>query len=312
MASQVGSRLVSSEKSWPATFSGTHATPRLIAFTYSAVRPQRFASSVAMSVKSRTSPCGSTAGWRSAKPAWFQNCSTYLVPPMRISCRLSRSLASGSSRSAKWFVSSRVKANATTNGKRAIFACDAGRVPERDRGVGAVDEPQVRQRHARQALRRLVEEHPREVRRPQRLAPRAVGGERHHRAVGVADVRLRAPARLVGRVERVVHEPVGAGLHALVAVVVRAVEAHRRADRAARHLQRADQRGEHRARPHALVAAPAVVDGLAQRDRDGAERQRHAVDLDRLAHVRVVEVLVGDAADRRRGNLAHVLRPFRA
>ena len=44
----------------------------------------------------------------------------YFEPPMRMSCRLSRSEASGSSTSAKWLVSSRVNANATTNGKRAM------------------------------------------------------------------------------------------------------------------------------------------------------------------------------------------------
>jgi hypothetical protein len=85
------------------------------------VSPQRSASSLATSVKSRASPCVVTTGWRSAKPWWFQNCSTNLVPPMRISCRLSRSTASGSSTSAKWLVSSRVNANATTNGNLAIF-----------------------------------------------------------------------------------------------------------------------------------------------------------------------------------------------
>jgi hypothetical protein len=44
---------------------------------------------------------------------------------MRISCRLSRSEASGSSTSAKWLVSSRVYANATTKGKRAILSAIA-------------------------------------------------------------------------------------------------------------------------------------------------------------------------------------------
>ena len=41
-----------------------------------------------------------TAGCRSANPWWCQNCSTNFEPPTRMSCRLSRSVASGNSRSA--------------------------------------------------------------------------------------------------------------------------------------------------------------------------------------------------------------------
>ena len=102
------------------SLSGTPSAPLLIEALYFSVSPQRAARSVAMSVKSRDSPRGAMAGWRSAKPSWSQNCSMYFEPPMRISCRLSRSPASGSSTSAKWLVSSRVKANATTNGMRAM------------------------------------------------------------------------------------------------------------------------------------------------------------------------------------------------
>ena len=69
----------------------------------------------------------------------------------------------------------------------------------------------------------------------------------------------------------------------------------RRALRARRPAPRACVRAQ-----HAFEAAPAVVDRLAEAHRDRAERQRLAVDLDRLADVRVVEELVGDAADRRR------------
>ena len=47
------------------------------------------------------SPRGVTTGCRNAKPCAFQNCSTNFEPPMRISCRLSRSVASGSNTSAK-------------------------------------------------------------------------------------------------------------------------------------------------------------------------------------------------------------------
>jgi hypothetical protein len=68
----------------------------------------RRASSVLIQVKSRASPCGSTAGWRSTTPRAVQNCSTNLVPPTLIICRDSRSVASGSSRSAKKLVSSTV------------------------------------------------------------------------------------------------------------------------------------------------------------------------------------------------------------
>ena len=68
----------------------------------------RAASSVAMSVKSRVSPRGTTAGWRSAKPSWSQNCSMNFEPPMRMSCVLSMSVRSGSSTSAIQFVSSTV------------------------------------------------------------------------------------------------------------------------------------------------------------------------------------------------------------
>ena len=43
---------------------------------------------------------GATAGCRIAQPWWCQNCSPDPVPPMRDSCRLSMSVASGSSTSA--------------------------------------------------------------------------------------------------------------------------------------------------------------------------------------------------------------------
>ena len=196
-------------------------------------------------------------------------------------------------------------------GKRAILSRDRRGVPERDRGIGAVEEPDLGEGHPRQALRRPVEEHPGEMRRPERLAPRPVGGERHQRAVGVADVRTRRPVLLVGRIERVGHEAVRPRLDAADAVGHRAVEPHRRPQRAAGNLEPADQRHGDGARPAALEAAPAVVDGLAERDGDRPERQRLAVDLDRLADARLGEELVGDAANRRRRHVADRRRPFR-
>ena len=60
----------------------------------------RFASSVVIQVKSRVSPCAATAFCRSATPLCSQNCSMNLVPPTRIICADSRSVASGKSRSA--------------------------------------------------------------------------------------------------------------------------------------------------------------------------------------------------------------------
>ena len=57
-----------SEKSQCAPLSGTPAAPLLIDALYFSRRPVRRASSVAIAVKSRASPCVATAGWRSAKP----------------------------------------------------------------------------------------------------------------------------------------------------------------------------------------------------------------------------------------------------
>ena len=105
------------------------------------------------------------------------------------------------------------------------------------------------------------------MRRPERLAPGRVGDQRHQRAMRAARRRTRNPVVLAGRVHRIVHEAVRARLDARPAIVGRAIEPHRGAERAARHFERADQAGNQRARPAALVAAPAVVDGLAERDR---------------------------------------------
>ena len=63
---------------------------------------------------------------------------------------------------------------------------------------------------------------------------------------------------------------------------------------------------------HAFVAAPAVVDGLAEAHRDRAVRQPHALDLDRLADARVVDELVRDPAHRRGRHVADRAPPIRA
>jgi hypothetical protein len=175
----------------------------------------------------------------------------------------------------------------------------AGRVPERDRRVGAVDEPDVGQGRLGhvEVARHLALEHPRQLGGAERLAPRRVADDRHQGAVGVAPGGLGDPVLLVGGVEFLRHEAVLAGGDAEVAVVVRAVESYRGAEGAARHLERAHQGGEHRARPAALEGAPAVVNRLAERDRDRAQRQGGAVHLDGGADLRVLEVLAGDAAD---------------
>ena len=149
------------------------------------------------------------------------------------------------------------------------------------------------------------------MRRPERLAPGRVGDQRHQRAMRTARGRTRNPVVLAGRVHRIMHEPVRARLHARPAIIGRTIEPHRGAERAARHVERADQAGNQRARPAALVAAPAVVDRLAEGDGDRPERQRHAFDLDGLADTGVRQELVGDAADGGGRHVADLRRPFR-
>ena len=187
------------------------------------------------------------------------------------------------------------------------------RVPERDRRVRAIDEPHVGQRRHghRPVAGHLAQVHPRQLRRAQRLAPGAVADDRHERAVRVAPGRRRHPVFLVGRVEILRHEAVFAGLDADVAVIVRPVQPHRRAERAAGVLERADEGRQQRPRPAAFERTPAVVDRLAERHRDRAQRQGPAVDVDRRADRGRFEVFVGDAPDRRGRHVAHARRPFR-
>ena len=178
------------------------------------------------------------------------------------------------------------------------------RVPGGNRGIGAVAEPDVRRVGARPVVGRLLLEQPRQVRRSERGRPRRVRYQRHQRLVGVADVRLAHPAFLRSLVELERHQPVGARHHRADARGGGAHQLHRGAERAAGNFQRAHQHREQRARPAAVEAAEAVVHSLAERDCDGTEGQRHAFDLDGLADAGVREVLVGDAADDGRGNVA--------
>ena len=187
---------------------------------------------------------------------------------------------------------------------------DLGRVPERDRGIGAIDEPDVRRGHRGPVLRRLLAEHPREMRRPERVRPRRVRRQRHERRVRVADARLGGPVLAVGRIHRVGHEPVRSRLHARLPRRGGAVEPHGRAERPAGHLERADEARGERPRPAAFVAAPAVRHRLAERDRHRPQRQLDAVDHRRRADARVREVLGRDAPDRAGPDVAHALGPL--
>ena len=188
---------------------------------------------------------------------------------------------------------------------------DLGRVPRRDRRVGAVVDPHRGLGLLGPAFRRLLLEQPGQMRRPKRGRPGRVGGERHQGLVRVADMRLGRPLVPRRRVERVVHDPVALRPDGEVTVIGRPVELDRGPERPARHFEGADQRREQGARPAGLVAAPAVVDPLPQHHRDGAERERLPFDLYGLAHHRVGQVFVGDAADALGRNVALGFRPFR-
>src|SRR5262245_58704780 len=98
-----------------------------------------------------------------------------------------------------------------------------------------------------------------------------------------ASRRARYPPLLAGRVHGIIHESVRTGLDARPAIVRRAIEPHRTAERAARHFQRAEQARDQGASPAAFITAPTVVDGLAEGDRHRPERQGDALDLDGLA-----------------------------
>ena len=184
------------------------------------------------------------------------------------------------------------------------------RIPERNRGVGPVKEPRLGQRHARQPGGGFVEEHPGKVRRAERLAPRPVRCERHHAAVSVADVRLLRPVLAIGRVERIGHEAVRPGFHALLALRHRPVQPHGGAERASRHFESAHQDCKERPRPATFEPAPAVGDGLAQTHGHRPQRQRLAFDLDGLADPGSIYEFVCDAPHALGRHVADRFRPF--
>ena len=107
------------------------------------------------------------------------------------------------------------------------------------------------------------------------------------------------------------HEAIRSGLDTLVAMRHRARQPDRGAQRAARHLQAADQRCQQRARPATLETAPAIVDGLPQCDRHRPVRHRDAVNVDGLADAGVVDELVGNTPDVGCRHIANGLRPLR-
>ena len=89
------------------------------------------------------------------------------------------------------------------------------------------------------------------------------------------------------------------------------VQLDRGPQRCAGNLQRPHQHRQHRPRPAARVAAPAVAHPLAEEHRDRAQGQRAALDLDGLADAGVGDELVRDAARCRRRHVALALGPLR-
>ena len=172
-------------------------------------------------------------------------------------------------------------------GEALELALDALRVPVRDGRVRAVDDPDVGQRRRRPVLGRLVHEEPRQVRGPS-------AGD--HGELSASGTSVRYALRMCGAPCHVPFavgligcsmKPSRPGLHRVETVLGRAVEPHGGPENAAGHLERADQRGQHRPRPAALVAAPAVRHRLAQQHGDRPVRILHAVDGDRGADRRV-------------------------
>src|SRR5271166_5522863 len=128
--------------------------------------------------------------------------------------------------------------------------------------------------------------------------------------MGAAHRRTRSPFVLGGGVHWILHETVGAWYHARPAIVGRTVETNSGAEYTAWNFQSADEAGQQRTSPAALVAAPAIVHSFAKRDCNRPVGQRHPFNLDRLADMGMGEELVGNAADGGCRNVADRCRPF--
>ena len=181
---------------------------------------------------------------------------------------------------------------------------DLACVPERNRRIGTIDDPDIRRLGFGEFIRRLALQHPGQVRRPQGLAPGRIGGQRHQGLVRVAVCRPVVPTLCIRRVHGIIHEAINSRLHTGLARRGRAIQAHRSPERSARHFQGADQTSQHGPGPTAIEPAPAVVDRLPKRHSNGTERQFAPVDDHRFAHMGVVDELVGEATHRLFWNIA--------
>src|SRR6516165_1382089 len=123
--------------------------------------------------------------------------------------------------------------------------------------------------------------------------------------------RARDPLPFSRRVHGILHEAVRARLDAQPAIIGRTIEAHGGAERAARNFERADEASQESASPAALIAAPAIVYGLAEGDRDRPQWQDRAFDLYVLAYAGMVEEFVRDSPDCVCGDIANRGRPLR-
>src|SRR5215472_5492396 len=145
----------------------------------------------------------------------------------------------------------------------------------------------------------------------ERLTPGRVGDQRHQCAVGAAHRWTDDPFVLGCRIHRIAHEAIRAGSDARPAIVGWTVEADGRAEGATRNFKCADQAGQQRARPTAFVAAPAIVDGLAEYNRHRSVGQGDFLNLDCFADSGMSNELVGDPSYSCRWDLTDWCRPFR-
>ena len=122
-------------------------------------------------------------------------------------------------------------------------------------------------------------------------------------------MRIRQPFFLRRRIERIVHDAVIGRPDGFQPVIRRTVEFDCRAERTARHLQRADKRRQKRPRPAGLISAPAVIDALAKHNGDRPERHFDALDLDRLADTGMGDIFIRDLPDLVGGYVAFSLGP---